>query len=110
MTRKRTESLYSLGHPFKAKSQEEESSHFASRREWNHYLTLKTIQDLGEIIFFLRQVPLHIPGGMKYVCDFVVFWANGDVTFEDVKGFKTELCKVKKKLIEHHYPLKIIEV
>ena len=76
----------------------------------NHYVDLQKLQALGEIVFFLRQVPLHMPGGIKYVCDFVVFWSKGDVTFEDVKGFKTDLYKVKKKLVEHHYPLKIIEV
>ena len=101
---------YTLGHKFKAKPQTLDGIRFASKKEMRHYCDLQKLQALGEIVFFLRQVPLPIPGGIKYVCDFVVFWAKGDVTFEDVKGFKTDLYKVKKKLVEHHYPLKIIEV
>ena len=65
---------------------------------------------VGEVLFFLRQVPLHLPGNVKYLCDFVVFWENGEVTFEDVKGFRTALYKGKKKLIQHHYPIEIIEI
>ena len=102
--------LRALRHKFKAKSQTLEGIRFASKKEMNHYMDLQKLQSLGEIIFFLRQVPLHIPGGIKYVCDFVVFWAQGEVTFEDVKGFKTEMYKTKKKLVEHHYSLEIIEV
>ncbi len=67
-------------------------------------------QSLGDILFFLRQVPLHLPGRIRYVCDFVIFWTDGNVTFEDVKGFKTDMYKVKKKLVEHHYPIEIKEV
>lgn len=102
--------LNGLKHKFKAKPQTVEGLYFASQKERKHYEFLKKIQELGEVLFFLRQVPLHIPGGVKYICDFVVFWTNGEVTFEDVKGFKTQIYKLKKKLIESYYPLEIIEI
>jgi len=40
----------------------------------------------------------------------MVFWSNGDITFEDVKGFKTALYKTKKKMVENIYPIKIKEI
>ena len=61
-------------------------------------------------MFFLRQVPFHLPGNIKYICDFMVFWVNGDITIEDVKGFKTNIYKTKKKLVESLYPVKIKEI
>lgn len=83
---------------------------FASKKEGNHYRNLKILQQNGDIIFFLRQVPFHLPGNVKYVCDFMVLWPNGDITFEDVKGFKTSLYVTKKKLVESLYPIKIKEI
>ena len=68
------------------------------------------LQKIGDVLFFLRQVPFHLPGGVKYVCDFLIFWANGTVTIEDVKGFKTEIYKAKKKMVEDIYPITISEV
>jgi hypothetical protein len=58
----------------------------------------------------LRQVPLHLPGGVKYVCDFQVFWQDGHVSFEDVKGMKTPLYIAKKKIVEELYPIQIQEI
>ena len=112
MTKKvlRSPAPYTVGHKFKAKPQTLDGIHFASKKEMNHYLNLQKLQELGKIVFFLRQAPFHLPGGIKYVCDFMVFWANGTVTFQEVKGFKTEMYKAKKKLVEHYYPLEIIEV
>ena len=40
----------------------------------------------------------------------MVHWADGTITYEDVKGFKTEVYKLKKKLIETLYPIKITEL
>lgn len=83
---------------------------FSSKKEGNHYGNLKLLKQNGDILFFLRQVPFHLPGNIKYVCDFMVFWKNGEVTIEDVKGFKTRLYITKKKLVESLYPIKIKEI
>lgn len=98
-----------ITHKFKAKPQVLDGIHFASKKEMYRYLALQQLKKAGEIIFFLRQVPIHLPGNIKYVCDFVIFWTNQEVTFEDVKGFKTDVYKLKKKLVEEEYPFKIIE-
>jgi len=99
-----------IKHKFKAKPQEYDGIKFPSKAEAKRYIELKVLQAKGEITFFLRQVPFHLPGGVKYVCDFVIFWANGSVTFEDVKGMKTPLYIAKKKIVESIYPIEITEV
>jgi len=83
---------------------------FASKKEAKHYQNLNILKKNGDILFFLRQVPFHLPKNIKYICDFMVFWVNGDITIEDVKGFKTNIYKTKKKLVESLYPVKIKEI
>lgn len=99
-----------LRHKFNAVRLEYDGIKFPSKKECQRYKQLKQLQVLGEITFFLRQVPFHLSGGVKYVCDFFIFWANGEVTIEDVKGMKTSLYTAKKKMVEATYPIKITEV
>ncbi len=99
-----------IKHKFKAKPQEYEGIKFASKKELKRYKELQVLQRCGEVLFFLRQVPLRLAGGVKYICDYLVFWANEDVTFEDVKGMRTPMYTVKKKLVESTYPIKIKEI
>ncbi len=58
-------------------------------------------------MFFLRQVPLHLPGKTVYRLDFLVFWKDGEITWEDVKGVQTETFKLKKRQVEELYPIQI---
>lgn len=82
---------------------------FPSKKQANYYRQLKAAQESGDLLFFLREAPFHFPGGGRYVVDFVEYWANGDVRFVDVKGFKTESYKFKKRMVEATYPIKIME-
>jgi hypothetical protein len=97
-------------HKFKAISCEVDGIKFASKKERKRYLELKQLQSNGDIAFFLRQVPFHMAGGVKYVCDFFVFWQNENVTIEDVKGIKTPTYIAKKKIVEATYPIQITEI
>lgn len=83
---------------------------FASKREMNRYNELVMAQKAGVVLFFLRQVPMHLEGNTKYVCDFLVFFADGHWEFQDVKGFRTQMYKLKKKQVEARYGIRIIEV
>jgi len=83
---------------------------FASKKEAKHYQDLCLLKDRGEIVFFLRQVPFHLPGNVRYVCDFMVFYEDGTVEVQDVKGIKTDMYILKKKLIEDIYPIEIVEI
>ena len=82
---------------------------FDSKKEMQRYRDLVMLQKLGQVLFFLRQVPFRLPGGVTYRVDFVIWWPDGRTTFEDVKGHKTEVYRLKKRLVEAHYPVKIIE-
>lgn len=99
-----------LRHKFNAKPCEYENIKFSSKKEAKRYLELQALKRLGEVIFFLRQVPFHLTGGVKYVCDYLVFWKNGEVTIEDVKGMKTAMYILKKKQVEQLYPITITEI
>lgn len=73
-------------------------------------MDLLLLQKSGEVLFHLRQAPFHLPGNVRYVVDFIVFWSNGDITFEDVKGLKTVLFETKRKILEDLFPIKITEI
>ncbi len=81
---------------------------FDSKKEASYYQELKHRQKAGEVHFWLRQVPVHLPGGTKYVLDFVVFLKTGEVQFVDVKGRETKEFKIKKREVEHHYPFRVL--
>jgi len=83
---------------------------FQSIKEANKYSELKMLKLTGEIKFFLRQVPFDLPGNIKYKLDFLVFWSDGKISFIDVKGFKTQVYKIKKKQIKSLYGVDIEEV
>lgn len=83
---------------------------FASKKEAKRYCELKLLQQAGEVLYFLRQVPFHLPGNVKYLCDFYVFWKDGNIGIEDVKGKRTPSYIMKKKQVEFLYPVKITEI
>ena len=96
-----------IKHKFRAKPDNRDGIRFPSKKEAEYYDKLKRDLQEEKIIFFLMQVPFHIPGGAKYLVDFVVFDSNGTVRFIDVKGYETPQFKLKKKLVEQFYPVKI---
>jgi len=94
-------------HKFNAKPTVADGIRFDSKMEARYYDKLKIVKDAGDLLFFLRQVPFHIPGGIRYVVDFVEFWKDGEVKFTDVKGFETPDFIMKKKIVENLYPITI---
>jgi len=92
-------------HKFSAQRTELDGIKFDSKLESRHYTNLKMLQRSGEVLFFLRQVPIHLPGKTKYVVDFVEFWKDGRVEFTDCKGMETETFKLKKRQVEELYPI-----
>lgn len=99
-----------LKHKFRAIPTELDGIKFSSRKEAKRYRQLELLKKSGELLFFLRQVPFHLAGNVKYVCDFLCFWKDGTVTIEDVKGIKTPMYIFKKKQVEATYPVSITEV
>ena len=94
-------------HKFSAIAVEHDGIRFDSLKEGRYYLDLKLRQQSGEVLFFLRQVPLHLPGGTVMRIDFQEFHTDGTVHFIDVKGYPTESFKIKKREVEAIYPVTI---
>jgi hypothetical protein len=83
---------------------------FDSQAEAKYYLRLLLMVKVEQVTYFLRQVPFHLPGGIRYLVDFQVFYTDGRIEYIDVKGHRTAMFVVKKKMVEAHYPVKIKEV
>lgn len=83
---------------------------FDSKKEARYYEQLLIRQATGEVNYFLMQVPLRLPGGSKYVVDFQVFFNNlaAPPQYIDVKGRETQVFRLKKREVEHHYPIRIV--
>lgn len=98
-----------LRHKFGAVRTERDGIKFQSKKEARYFDFLQLEQKAGRVLFFLRQVPFHLPGGVIYRVDFQVFFRHGDVLFIDVKGMRTPEYITKKKLVEALYPVTIEE-
>jgi len=97
-------------HKFGAQAIEHDGYKFPSKKEGRYYEELKLRIKAKEVIFFLRQVPFHLPGGVIYRVDFQEFHADGTVHFVDAKGMRTKEYISKKKITEALYPVRIEEV
>ncbi len=86
-------------HKYKAKR----TGGFASKREAEYASWLDAQKCAGQILDYLTQVPIHLPG-CKYVVDFAVVANDGTVSFVEVKGVFTEAAKVKIRLLEATRP------
>lgn len=95
---------------------------FDSKKEADYYIHLKLLKRAGEIKDIgLQQRFVLQPGfeknGVKYqpityVADFVIVNNDGTTDVVDVKGFETQVFKIKKKLFEYKYPelsLKVVK-
>jgi len=98
-----------IRHKFKAKITTEDGIKFHSKKEAAYYRQLKMKKEAGIVLFFLRQVPFHLPGNVKVVVDFVEFHNDGEVKFIDVKGYRTKTYIKNKKMVEALYPVEIEE-
>lgn len=89
---------------------------YASKKEAKRAGELKLLEQLGEISDLLKQVKyVLIPKDelgkeVSYTADFV-YWDNGQqqTIVEDVKGFRTPVYKLKRRLMWHQYDIKIKE-
>ncbi len=94
-------------HKFNAVRTEIDGIKFDSKKEAKYYQELMLRVMAGEVVFFLRQTPFHLPGGVTYKVDFQEFHSDGTVHFVDVKGMVTPMFRDKKKMAEDLYPVEI---
>ena len=87
---------------------------FDSKKEAKRYLELKILEKAGVIKELKRQVPYILIDkscygrAIKYVADFV-YLENGQLVVEDVKGVRTPVYKLKKRLMAEVYGIEIKE-
>lgn len=59
---------------------------FDSKREADTYLALLAQYQAGDLTLLIRQAPFDLPGGIRYIADFVVVEKSGRVRVIDVKS------------------------
>ena len=85
--------------------------YFDSIKESKCYEELKLRLKAGDILGFCLQPKFILSNSISYVADFVVWNLDGSSEIIDVKGYLTEIYKLKKKLFKEKYPhLEIIEI
>lgn len=87
---------------------------FDSKREARRYQELRLLEKAGEIQDLLLQpsFDLIVQGGKvigKYYADFK-YRMGTKVVIEDAKGAKTDVYRLKKKIVEAVHMVKIVEV
>jgi len=88
---------------------------FDSRAEARRYEDLKLLERIGEIgdLELQPQFPIVVNGKKigKYIADFrYMDKVKKEVVIEDVKGMKTPVYRLKKKLVEAIYSVVITEI
>ncbi len=92
---------------------------FQSKREARRWQQLRILEAAKQIRNLRRQVPypivvVNLETGeivtvSRYFADFVYEDLTGAEVIEDAKGFKTETYKLKKRLVEAQYGVRIYE-
>lgn len=87
---------------------------FRSKKEGQRYVELKMLMKCGDVVDFKMQVPFEVSSAnrkkIRYFLDFEVCWKNGTITYEDVKGKRLPLYKLKKSLVKEKYGIDIVEI
>ena len=102
-------------HKFNAKKTVIDGITFASKKEGTRYSVLKLLQKGDKISGLTLQPKFELQPSFKidgktiraitYVADFQYFDIEfGKIVVEDVKGFKTPVYEIKKKMFQYKFP------
>jgi hypothetical protein len=98
---------------------------YDSKKEAKRAAELKLLEKAGEITSLQEQVPYElipsqyrivngkrrcIERAMKYIADFQYVDKDGNTVVEDAKGYRTEVYRIKKKLMLYFHDIQIKEV
>ena len=87
-----------------------------SKKEASRWMELQMLQRAGEIANLRRQVTFELipkqegERSCNYIADFVYTDNTGRTVVEDAKGVRTDVYKIKKKLMLYRYDIRIKEV
>ena len=94
-------------HKYNAKQTIVDGIKFPSQKEADWYQKLKCYRKEGQIKYFLRQTPIHLPGNIKYLADFTVVYFDNTIEYIDVKGHDTPISILKRKQVKELYGIEI---
>lgn len=103
--------MHKLRHNFKkhkygATPKKVDGINFPSKLEAQVYIKLKSLQDDGKILFFIRQPPFDLPGNSIHRVDFLTF-TQTEAIFVEVKGRDLPMGKMKRRQVEAIYGIHI---
>jgi len=96
-----------------AKYRNVKTNGYDSKKESVRANELKLLERAGHITELCEQVIFELQPSfkcngkteraIKYIADFI-YYKDGDFVVEDVKGFKTDVYKMKRKMLLFKYP------
>jgi len=104
---------YGKQNKFHAKITEAAGIKFGSKKEAAQFRELQARQHAGEIRFFLLQVPFLLPGvaengkRTRHYLDFMAIRTDGQIEYIEVKGRDLPMGKLKRRMVEELYNIKI---
>ena len=87
---------------------EEDGERFDSKLELRYYRELKLRHAAREVLWWTRQVPFILEGGVRYRCDFLVVLAAGGVEVVDCKGHDTRGSLNKRRQVKARYGINVL--
>lgn len=102
-----------MGHKYRAKPVVIDGIRFASTKEGKRYAELKLLAKAGEIKSLEVQPSFDFSIDGKHIFTYVADFSyskGGRFIVEDVKGIRTPVYKLKKKIIEIHHDVEITEI
>jgi len=95
------------GSKYGAKKQEYNGRKYDSKKEAGKAQELDLLLKAGKIIEIQPQFRINLVVNGYKICthlvDFYIKWANGDEELLEIKGFATEIWRLKRKLLEATY-------
>jgi hypothetical protein len=85
---------------------------FDSKKELSRFRALQLLAKAGEIWDLKRQVKYEINYGKFHICNYIAdftYMTKAGQVVEDVKGFKTPVYRLKKKLMLGLLGISILE-
>ena len=86
---------------------------FDSRREANRYLELKILERAGEIENLELQPKYDLSVNGKHICSYIAdfrYQEGGRTIVEDAKGMRTDVYRIKRKLMKAVHDIEVVEV
>lgn len=100
---------------YKSHITEVEGIRFHSKKEASRYLVLANLEKEGKIKGLKLQpkftlIPKSKHGReIRYIADFEYYLDDGTYVVEDVKGFRTDVYRLKKRLLAEKTGIEIVE-